>query len=196
MTTVPCLIVQRLASIVHAAVVGGFYQHDRRFGFNISGSPRCGGRGYYPGSWLLPYRSGGQITMAIMGFILLAVLSAASFGAWSDNATSRQCGAAVLLCHMAERGIIDLTRTWRHGISAACPGTNKSVLRWSRRGSIPYSRKLQEFLNTLPGNYVKPDGWPGDKTSEAFHKISGYCLPGDPGHRVVAAVTERLMVAG
>ncbi len=103
-----------------------------------------------------------------------------SDGTWSDSAASKQCGGAVLLRRMAERGIIDLTQ---HSVPPSVQRALKReepILRWSRRGPVPYARELQEFLNNLPEIYVKPDGWPGDKTSEAFRKVSGYYLQGDP----------------
>lgn len=101
-------------------------------------------------------------------------------GTWSDTAVSKQCGGAVLLRRMAERGLIDLTQ---HSVPPSVQRAlerEEPILRWSLRRPVPYARELQEFLNTLPGVYVKPDGWPSDKTSEAFRKVSGYYLQGDP----------------
>jgi lysozyme family protein len=94
-------------------------------------------------------------------------------GTWSETAVSRQCGAAVLLRRMAEKGMIDLA-------IEAEPQPAEPLLRYSADGPLPYARQLQEFLNTLPGIYVKVDGWPGPKTSEAFKKATGYYLVGDP----------------
>lgn len=101
-------------------------------------------------------------------------------GTWSDTAVSKQCGGAVLLRRMAERGIVDIAQ---HGVAPAVQRAlqrEQPILRWSKRGRAPYAKELQVFLNTLPGIYVKPDGWPGDKTSDAFRKVSGYYLHGDP----------------
>lgn len=39
---------------------------------------------------------------------------------------------------------------------------------------------LQRWLNTFPGIFVKIDGTPGNLTSEAFRKVTGVYLPGDP----------------
>jgi hypothetical protein len=40
--------------------------------------------------------------------------------------------------------------------------------------------ELQKWLNTFPGIFVKPDGWPGERTSDAYKRITGVYLPGDP----------------
>lgn len=39
---------------------------------------------------------------------------------------------------------------------------------------------LQRLLNTFPGIFVKVDGIPGEKTSNAFKKVTGHFLFGDP----------------
>jgi len=39
---------------------------------------------------------------------------------------------------------------------------------------------LQRFLNSFPGIFVKVDGFAGEKTSDAFKKVTGYFLQGDP----------------
>jgi hypothetical protein len=40
--------------------------------------------------------------------------------------------------------------------------------------------ELQQWLNTFPGIFVKPDGVPGSFTSDAYKKVTGVFLPGDP----------------
>ena len=101
-------------------------------------------------------------------------------GTWSDTAVSRQCGAAVLLRRMAERALIDLpvdapTRAIARAGEAEAP-----LLVYSKTGKKPYAEALQNFLNQFPGIHLKPDGWPGDNTSDAFRKVTGYYLSGDP----------------
>jgi lysozyme family protein len=101
-------------------------------------------------------------------------------GRWSETAVSRQIGAAVLLRRMAERTLVDLAQ---HGVPAVVMhaiASEAPILHWADHGDVPYAQALQEFLNTLPGIYVKPDGWPGDKTSEAFRVAAGHYLHGDP----------------
>jgi hypothetical protein len=39
---------------------------------------------------------------------------------------------------------------------------------------------LQRWLNTFPGIFVKVDGVPGDRTSDAYRQVTGSFLPGDP----------------
>lgn len=93
-------------------------------------------------------------------------------GRWSDVAVSNQCGAAVLLRRLAERNEItfpDIT------LPAKAEG---SVIKYSNR-KIPYADELQTFLNKVPGIYLKPDGIPGKRTSDAFKKVTGYYLKGD-----------------
>ncbi len=96
-------------------------------------------------------------------------------GRWSDTAVSQQCGAAVVLRRLAEKGEITFK---------AEPDVDhtdeilKPLIRYSSK-KINGAVELQEFLNKLPGIYVKVDGCPGDKTSEAFKKVTGYYLNGD-----------------
>ncbi len=39
---------------------------------------------------------------------------------------------------------------------------------------------LQRWLNTFPGIFLKVDGVPGKRTSEAYRRVVGLYLPGDP----------------
>lgn len=89
---------------------------------------------------------------------------------WSDTAVARQCGVAVLLRRLAERGSLDFG-----GERAARP-----LVRYSRADASPAAEALQRFLNTLPGIFVKVDGLAGPRTSEAFHKLCGRYLLDDP----------------
>jgi len=52
-------------------------------------------------------------------------------------------------------------------------------MRYAPREKRAHAMALQEFLNTLPGAYVKVDGYAGDKTSDAFKRATGYYLHGD-----------------
>lgn len=101
-------------------------------------------------------------------------------GTWSDSAVSKQCGAAVLLRRMAESGIIEFA-------DQPVPSTDSQplVVRFaSQKPTDPLILKqaedLQKWLNTFPGIFVKPDGWPGQRTSDAYRKVTGKYLPGDP----------------
>ncbi len=88
-------------------------------------------------------------------------------GRWSDTAKSRQCGAAVLLHRMEERGEIRLGRI------------EKPIFVYSD-GPLPEADRLQRFLNGFEGIALRVDGWPGERTSDAVKKLFGFHLLGDP----------------
>lgn len=91
-------------------------------------------------------------------------------GTWSDRAVSRQCGAAVLLRRLEQRGEIELR-------DVRAP--RKPPLRYANR-AIPHGEELQRFLNTFEGVTLRVDGWPGEKTSDAVERLFGFRLDGDP----------------
>ena len=98
-------------------------------------------------------------------------------GRWSQTAVSAQCGAAVILRRLAEKGLLDakaVAAPKRAGAGAAKP-----LLRYSN-APIPHGEELQKFLNTLPGIFVAVDGAPGEKSSDAFRAVTGRYLAGDP----------------
>lgn len=92
-------------------------------------------------------------------------------GRFSDTAVSHQCGAVVLLRRMAERAIIELE---------AVPEAAAPLVRFSADGAIPFGEDVQIFLNQFPGIFLRIDGWPGQKTSDAFQLVTGHFLHGDP----------------
>ena len=96
-------------------------------------------------------------------------------GTWSDTAVSQQCGVAVLLRRLAEQGLVDFAAA-----PTAPPAAPAPWVRYSADKEIPHGRRLQEFLNGFPGVFVKVDGAPGDRTSDAFRKVTGRYLEGDP----------------
>jgi len=104
-------------------------------------------------------------------------------GLWDDNAKSKQCGAATLLRRLAEKDLIALGSA-AAGAGAhvgASVGAAGPILRYSATNDvIAHAAELQTFLNQLPGIFVKVDGQPGRKTSDAFKKAFGIYLPGDP----------------
>lgn len=91
-------------------------------------------------------------------------------GRWSESAVSQQAGAAVILRRMAEMGVIDLE----------VDKTPPPKILYSKSKTSSEARRLQVFLNTFWGIYLKEDGVPGPKTSEAFMGIFGSYLEGDP----------------
>lgn len=93
-------------------------------------------------------------------------------GLWSETAVSKQCGAAVLLRRMAEKGDVQ--------IRVDTPSSKrKPVLKYSNR-KIKYGIELQQFLNKFPDIFLKEDGKPGKKTSGAVKKVFGFYLYRDP----------------
>ncbi|HEX2190156.1 MAG TPA: hypothetical protein VHG51_14710 [Longimicrobiaceae bacterium] len=103
-----------------------------------------------------------------------------SDGTWSESARSQQCGAAVLLRRLAETGEVDFPDQ-----PAPPPGAGPLVAAFSTRtpddpAEAERARELQRWLNTYPGVFVKVDGIPGRRTSEAYRKVTGGYLPGDP----------------
>jgi lysozyme family protein len=101
-------------------------------------------------------------------------------GTWSDTAVSKQCGAAVLLRRLAERGTIDFLDQ-----PAPEPQGPPLVVSFSKKRSkdpdqVAAVERLQEWLNTHTGIFVLVDGVPGPRTSDAFQRVTGTFLPGDP----------------
>lgn len=91
---------------------------------------------------------------------------------WSETAIAQRCGAAVLLRRLAERGLIEF--------ASAGELVEWPLLRYAETETSPWVEALQRFLNALPGIFIKVDGRAGPCTSEAFRKITGLYLPGDP----------------
>ncbi|SDK32786.1 Lysozyme family protein [Pseudomonas delhiensis] len=107
-------------------------------------------------------------------------------GTWSDSAQSRQCGAAVLLRRMAERGLLEFVDQPKP--SAARPLlVNYSMSLSEDAAEVRRVEELQTWLNSFPGVFVKIDGVPGKRTSEAWRLVTGGYLPGDPRARRRAA---------
>lgn len=101
-------------------------------------------------------------------------------GTWSDTAVSGQCGAAVLLRRMAEAGQIEFSDQ-----AAPLPDSAPLIVSYSKIKSedpaiVSQTETLQRWLNTFPGVFVKIDGIPWNRTSDAYKKITGSYLPGDP----------------
>ncbi|WP_028081232.1 hypothetical protein [Solimonas soli] len=100
-------------------------------------------------------------------------------GKWSASAVSDQCGAATLLRRLAE--LQQVVFPPRPNEAPATP----QLVRYSPtklRNPVEYARAvaLQEWLNTHPGIYVRVDGAPGPRTSDAWRALTGSYLPGDP----------------
>lgn len=55
-----------------------------------------------------------------------------------------------------------------------------ALFRYSRSEYSKEAKSLQQWLNGFPGVQIGVDGYPGKDTSDAFFKVFGYYLPGDP----------------
>ena len=104
----------------------------------------------------------------------------ASDGTWSDTAVSRQCGAAVLLRRLAEKGQIEFPDQPGPGPDNPPLIVSYAMQRSTDPSVVSRAEDLQGWLNTFPGIFVKVDGVPGKLTSDAFKKITGIYLPDDP----------------
>lgn len=115
-------------------------------------------------------------------------------GRWSDTAVSRQCGAAVMLRRLAERSLVDFkdhpAATLYESITTE-PGeadqheqgplvSRHRMRRARREEEAEKARRLQRWLSTFPGIFLRADGIPGDRTSNAYRLVTGHYLPGDP----------------
>ena len=103
-------------------------------------------------------------------------------GRFSATAVSDQCGAAVLLRKMAEDGTIRFDSA---GVPIAAAPEDKverfePMVHFSESMRSPMVEDLQRMLNNFPGIFVKVDGIPGTRTSDAFKKVTGHFLIGDP----------------
>ncbi|HEY0003351.1 MAG TPA: hypothetical protein VGB17_00975 [Pyrinomonadaceae bacterium] len=108
-------------------------------------------------------------------------------GTFSSTAVSQQCGAAILLRRMAETGVIQFNSDGvpLHSTVETTEGTNslasfEPLVRFSNTKRSDMGEELQRALNKFPGIFVKVDGKPGTKTSDAFKRLTGHFLMGDP----------------
>lgn len=108
-------------------------------------------------------------------------------GVFSPTAKSSQAGAAVLIRRLAERGVIAFGADERPRVAPAT--TAAPLVRYAPNPPEPIEEAavLQEFLNRLPGLFVRVDGVPGPRTSEALYRATGSYLPGDPREKAKTA---------
>jgi lysozyme family protein len=96
-------------------------------------------------------------------------------GVYDANAVSKQCGAAVLFRRMCERQIITLGSVDR----ITQIKTFGNTVTYNTKKYSEAAVQLQQLLNSI-GYAVRVDGFAGEKTSNAFKRIAGKYLPGDP----------------
>jgi lysozyme family protein len=98
-------------------------------------------------------------------------------GEFSPVAVSRQCGAAVLLRRLAERNQMTFADRPQEPRQPLVTFSKKLPRDPEVEARV---RELQTFLNTFPGIFLRVDGVPGEKTSDAHQKVTGHFLAGDP----------------
>ena len=157
------LQLKRLGADTDWSLAGTLYQLERYNGF--------GYRLYHP-HVLSPYLWGFSNHYSSGKYV--------ADGTWSDSAVTKQCGAAVLLRRMAERGLVEFADQPR---PAASSGPLVAGYSMQKPGDPALEQQvvaLQHWLNGFPGVFVKVDGIPGQRTSEAYRQVTGHYLPGDP----------------
>jgi hypothetical protein len=101
-------------------------------------------------------------------------------GTWSDTAVSNQCGAAVLLRRLAERGFSGFTDQPAPAGGAPPLVAAYSVTAPADPAVLAQVKTLQTWLSSHTGIFLKPDGIAGPNTSDAYKAVTGQYLPGDP----------------
>jgi lysozyme family protein len=101
-------------------------------------------------------------------------------GTWSDTAVSKQCGAAILLRRMAENGQIEFPDQPKPPAKGKPAVVRHSMKKSNDAAEVSRAEDLQRWLNTFPGIFVKVDGVPGNRTSDAYKQVTGSYLPNDP----------------
>ena len=96
-------------------------------------------------------------------------------GLFSESATSKQCGAAVLLRRMSERQIA-VTGELDTISQIKLLG---STVRFAPKRFSAQAQELQRLLNSV-GIPLRIDGFAGRMTSNAFFVVTGMRLAGDP----------------
>ncbi len=101
-------------------------------------------------------------------------------GTWSDTAVSKQCGAAVILRRMVEHGLIEFPDQPPPAEDAPPQVVAFSNKKPRDPAILAQAESLQRWLNTFPGIFLKVDGIAGERTSNAYRRVTGGYLPGDP----------------
>lgn len=101
-------------------------------------------------------------------------------GVFSSSVVSKQPGTALLLRRLAERGESAFTNQPPPPANAGPLVVRYMTARPRDPDLIAQATTLQNWLTTHSGVFVKPDGWAGEKTSDAYRLVTGDYLPGDP----------------
>lgn len=100
-------------------------------------------------------------------------------GKYDPNAVSAQCGAAVLLRRLLERGVVSIAADSVKQINAEDVLTAYYDMHFMDPDHTR-SMELQATLNAVPGVWLKVDGILGPKSATAFHVATGRYLLDDP----------------
>jgi len=103
----------------------------------------------------------------------------AADGVFSPVLVSKQCGAAVLIRRLAERGVIQFDSDNNPSDSDTVAELDALVVFAPDVESADAAR-LQEALNQFPGISLAVDGFAGKRTSDALKRVTGHFLQGDP----------------
>lgn len=99
-------------------------------------------------------------------------------GVFDAAFVDQQCGTATMLRRLAERQTIEFAD------EPALGGPPRIVPYAKTKPTDPAliaaAIRLQEWLSSHPGITLKVDGWPGERTSNAYKAVTGHYLPGDP----------------
>jgi lysozyme family protein len=99
-------------------------------------------------------------------------------GVYDPATVDQQCGTASLLRRLAERGEVAFED--EPGPEDPVPVVAYAHTRPRSVEARARAEALQHWLNTFPGIYLRVDGWPGQRTSDALRAVTGSYLPGDP----------------
>lgn len=101
-------------------------------------------------------------------------------GTFSPTAVSKQTGAAAILRRLAERGEVDAPSHTIDPKLALALQKSGGAFRFRPDKVTPGGIELQQFLNRLPGVFLREDGMLGKRTSAAYRLAFGHYLVGDP----------------
>jgi lysozyme family protein len=107
-------------------------------------------------------------------------------GLFDPQAVSSQTGGAVILRRMAERQIIQFDQSGVPVTAPAVAPTEASIaafeplVKYAPTVFSDAAKTLQTALNQFPGTFVLEDGFAGLRTSDAFQRVTGHFLMGDP----------------
>lgn len=110
-------------------------------------------------------------------------------GKFDPDAVSAQIGGAVILRRMAESQIIQFDQQGdplNDGSAETSIEAFEPLVTYSETDPTPAARTLQTALNSFPGVFLRVDGVPGPRTSDAFQKVTGHFLMGDPRSSAVS----------